>query len=49
MIIEYRNIEGEFRSNSLLTLTVKGLVEFDTNGVKSFWKNCMAFLTDQVS
>ena len=49
MIIEYRNIEGEFRSYSLLTLTVKGLVELDNNRVKSFWKNCMAFLTDQVS
>ena len=49
MIIEYRKAEREFRSNSLLTLTVKGLVELDNNRVKSFWKNCMAFLTDQGS
>ena len=34
MIIEYRNIGGEIRSNSLLTL-IEDLFELDTNGVKS--------------
>ena len=34
MIIEYRNIGGEIRSNSLLTL-IEDLFKLDTNGVKS--------------